>query len=167
VILAIALLTNFVYCSTALCGLNEWTTSLTFLRHDLPLRLNAALATIDAELPPGSKLLLVGQAAVFHVRHEILYNTVFNPETIEQLAAGKSPEELHRILKALGITHVYVDWKEINRHRAPGGYSFTNFVTPARFADWIRAGVLGHPVPIKLENRSKRIALEQELYPVQ
>ena len=38
VILAIALVTSFVYCSTALCGLNEWTGSLTFLRRDLPLQ---------------------------------------------------------------------------------------------------------------------------------
>jgi len=166
VILAIALVTSFVYCSTALCGLNEWTGSLTFLRRDLPLRLNTPLAATDAELPPGAKILLVGQAAVFHVRHEILYNTVFNPETIELLAAGKSPQEFHQTLKERGITHVYVDWKEINRHRAPAGYGFTDFVTPERFAAWVQARVLDRPVPIALEDHRARIALEQELYPV-
>jgi hypothetical protein len=157
VILTIACVTSFFYCSTALCGLNDWTGNLTFLRRDLPRRLNAPLATIDAELPPGAKILLVGQAAVFHVGHEILYNTVFNPETIELLAADGRPQEFHQILKDRGITHVYIDWKEINRHRAAGGYGFTEFVTPERFAAWVHAGVLDRAVPV---------ALEQELYRV-
>src|SRR5208283_6188200 len=92
-IIAIALLTSLVHCSSALCGLNEWTGSLTFLRSDVPRRLNKPLAIIDRELPAGTRVLLVGQAAVFHMNHQILYNTVFNPEIIETLASGKSPEE--------------------------------------------------------------------------
>ncbi|MGZ3388848.1 MAG: hypothetical protein ACXVCF_04590, partial [Isosphaeraceae bacterium] len=63
-------------------------------------------------------------------------------------------------------THVYVDWKEINRHRAPAGYGFTDFVTPERFAAWVQARVLDRPVPIALEDHRARIALEQEIYPV-
>jgi hypothetical protein len=156
-ILTIALVCNFIDCTTALTGLNEWTGSLTFLRRDLPRRLNPPLAAIDAELPPGAKILLVGQAAVFHVGHDVLYNTVFNPETIELLAADKSPAEFHRILIDRGITHIYVDWKEINRHRAPAGYGFTDFVTPQRFAGWVSSGVLDRPVPV---------GHEQELYRV-
>ncbi len=54
--------------------------------------LNPPLARLDAELPPGAKVLLVGQAAVFHLDHPIVYNTVFNRETIETLARGRSPE---------------------------------------------------------------------------
>jgi len=153
-ILTIALVCNFIDCTTALTGLNEWTGSLTFLRRDLPRRLNPPLAAIDAELPPGAKILLVGQAAVFHVGHDVLYNTVFNPETIELLAADKSPAEFHRTLIDRGITHIYVDWKEINRHRAPAGYGFTDFVTRERFAGWVSAGVLERP---------SRIGQEQEL----
>ncbi len=166
VILAIALVTSFVYCSTALCGLNEWTGNLAFLRRDVPRRLNPPLAAIDTVLPPDARILLVGQAAVFHVGHEILYNTVFNPETIELLAAGKSPQAFHQALKDRGITHVYVDWKEINRYRSPGNYGFTDFVTPERFAAWVRAGVLDRPEPIALADPRPRIAPEQELYPV-
>lgn len=165
-ILAIALVCNFTDCSTALTGLNEWTGNLAFLRRDVPRRLNPPLAAIDRVLPPDARILLVGQAAVFHVGHEILYNTVFNPETIELLAAGKSPQEFHQTLKDRGVTHVYVDWKEINRHRAPAGYGFTDFVTPERFAAWIQEGVLDRPVPLALEDHAGRLALEQELYPV-
>ena len=157
VILALGLLCNFIDCTTALTGLNEWTGNLVLLRRDLPRRLNPPLAAIDEMLPPDARILLVGQAAVFHVNHPILYNTVFNPETIEQLASGKTPEAFRQILRDQGITHIYVDWKEIKRHRDPAGYGFTDFVTPQRFADWVAAGVLGRPLPI---------GAEQELYAV-
>jgi hypothetical protein len=156
-ILAFALLCNFIDCSTALSGLNEWTGSLAHLRKDIPRRLNRPLAAIDRMLPPQAKVLLVGQAAVFHVDHQILYNTVFNPETIERLASGKTPEAFHRILKERGITHVYVDWKEVKRHRDPAGYGFTDFVTRERFADWVATGVLDRPMLVDSE---------QELYAV-
>ena len=43
-------------------------------------------------LPPGSPpVLLVGQAAVFHLNRPIVYNTVFDDETIETLARGRGP----------------------------------------------------------------------------
>ena len=86
-----ALLGNFVHCTTALTGLNEWTGNLALLRNRCPGRLNPPLAAIDRELPPNAKILLVGSAAVFHVNHTVLYNTVFTPETIEVLAAGENP----------------------------------------------------------------------------
>lgn len=158
-VLALGVATNLAYASTALAGLNEWTGDLEFLRSDMPRRLNAPLAAIDAELPADAKVLLVGQAAVFHLRHPILYNTVFNPEIIEDLAAGRSPEEFHRILRDLGITHVYVDWKEIRRHRDPAGYGFTDFVTPERFAAWTAAGILSGPTPIGVEQDLYRVRI--------
>ena len=98
---------------------------------DIPRRLNAPLAAIDTELPDSARVLLVGQAAIFHLNHRVDYNTVFNQETIETLAAGKTPERLRRALQEQHLTHIYVDWKEIQRHRQPGGYGFTDFVTPA------------------------------------
>jgi hypothetical protein len=88
---------------------------------------------------------MVGQAAVFHLDHDVFYNTVFNPEIIEQLAKGKTPAEFQRALEQRQVTHIYVDWKEISRHREPGGYGFTDFVVPDRFAAWVAAGVLAPP----------------------
>jgi hypothetical protein len=146
--MAIALLTSLVHCSTALCGLNEWTGSLTALRIDVPRRLNKPLATIDRELPADARILSVGQAAIYHMNHQVLYDTVFNPEIVETLASGKTPEEFRSNLKHRGITHIYVDWKEIARHRAPSGYGFTDFVTRERFADWVKSGVLGPPTAV-------------------
>jgi len=156
-ILAIGMLTNFTYISTALAGLNEWTGDLAFLRRDMPRRLNAPLARLDAELPAESRILLVGQAAVFHVNHSVFYNTVFNDETIETLAKGKSPGEFRESLRQRGVTHVYIDWKEIERHRQPGGYGFTDYVTRARAAGWVRDGVLSAP---------RLLGTDQELYRV-
>ncbi|MFI5459880.1 MAG: ArnT family glycosyltransferase [Isosphaerales bacterium] len=144
-ILTIALVMNLTYITTALAGLNEWTGDLVFLRRNVPERWNRPLARLDTELPEDARPLLVGQAAVFHLNHAVTYNTVFNPETIELLASGKTPDEFRRALHERKLTHVYVDWKEIQRHRQPGGYGFTDFVTPDRFALWVAAGVLEGP----------------------
>jgi hypothetical protein len=145
-LLILGLWMNAAYCTTTLAGLNEWMSDLTKLRTSVPKRLNAPLARLDAELPPGSKPLLVGQAAVFHLNRPIVYNTVFNEETIETLAKGRSPGEFHEELRKLGVTHVYVDWSEINRYRSPGNYGFTPFVTYEFFQNLVNAGVLEPPV---------------------
>jgi 4-amino-4-deoxy-L-arabinose transferase-like glycosyltransferase len=144
-VFAAVLVANFADISTVLTGLNEWTGDLVAMRKAIPRALNKPLARLDAELPQGARTLLVGQAAVFHLNHPVVYNTVFNRETIELLAAGKSSPEFARALKDAGLTHIYVDWKEIERHRKPGGYGFTDFVTRERFATWVKDGVLGPP----------------------
>ena len=134
-----------LHITTALAGLNEWTGDLVFLRRDIPRRWNAAMARMDTELPPDARPLWSVRRPCSISNHKVAYNTVFNPETIEQLAKGKTADEFRRALEERNLTHVYVDWKEIGRHREPGGYGFTDFVTPARFADWVAAGVLGPP----------------------
>jgi hypothetical protein len=156
-VVAFGLFANATYVTTALAGLNEWTADLVLLRRDLPRRWNGPMARMDSELPDAARPLMIGQAAVFHLNHTVAYNTVFNPETIELLANGKSAEELRRGLEARKLTHVYVDWKEIGRHREPGGYGFTEFVTRDRFAGWVAVGVLSPP---------RKMGPEQELYTV-
>ena len=154
-IMTIALLTNLTYISTALAGLNEWTGDLVLLRRDIPRSWNAPLSRLDRELPPNAHPLLVGQAAVFHLDHTVSFNTVFDPEIIEVMASGKSDEEFREGLHRRKLTHVYVDWKEIQRHRQPGGYGFTEFVQPWRFAHWVAVGILERPL---------HLGTEQELY---
>jgi hypothetical protein len=66
-------------------------------------------------------------------------------------------DDLRRSLAAMNLTHIYVDWKEIRRHREPGGYGFTDFVERARFAGWVAAGVLEPAV---------EMGPEQELYAI-
>jgi hypothetical protein len=76
------------------------------LRRDVPRSWNPPMARMDAELPVDARALLVGQAAVFDLDHIVVYNTVFNPETIEQLAKGKTAEEFRRALEERKVTHV-------------------------------------------------------------
>lgn len=157
VLLALTIVTNMAYASTALTGLNDWTDDLLVLRTHVPEMLNAPLARLDAELPPGAKVLLVGQAAVFHLRHPIVYNTVFDHETIEVLTRGRTPAEIRRVLAERGVTHVYVDWFEIDRYRSPGNYGFTPYVTPELFAGLVASRVLEGP---------ESLGARQELYRV-
>ena len=156
-VLTIATVSNFVYCSTALAGLNEWTGDLTAMRTSVPKMLNPALARLDAELPDGAKPLLVGQAAVFHLAHPVVYNTVFDRDTFEAIDRERSPDEVRSELARRGITHIFVDWFEIERYRSPGNYGFTPYVTPDRFERLVRAGVIGEP---------KALGARQELFEV-
>jgi hypothetical protein len=144
-VLGLCVVSNFAYISTALAGLNEWTGELGTLRTSVPEMLNRPLARLDAELPAGAKVLLVGQAAVFHFRHDVVYNTVFNRDTIETLTRGRTPEQTRGELRRLGVTHVYVDWFEIERYRSPGNYGYTDYVQPALFERLVDAGVLERP----------------------
>lgn len=156
-LISVAYLTNLSYSTTALAGLNEWTADLEVLRSEVPRMLNAPLAQLDQDLPPDARPLLVGQAAVFHLNHRVVYNTVFDDETFETFARDASPEQVRDALTRLGITHIYVDWREIERYRSPGNYGFTPFVVPAEFERLVKAGVLDRPTSL---------GEQQELYRV-
>lgn len=144
-VMAAGIGSNLVYCSTALAGLNDWTSDLGSLRRSVPAMLNPPLARLDIELPEGARPLLIGQAAVFHLNHRALYNTVFDDDRFEAVARGRSPDEIRAGLARLGVTHIYVDWSEIRRYQSPGNYGFTPFVTREVFDRLVEAGVLRVP----------------------
>jgi hypothetical protein len=141
----ICLLSNWIYCSTALAGLNEWTTPLERLWKSVPERLYPASVAVDRSMTADDKALLVGQAAVFYWEGPILYNTVFDHERIETIAQGKNSAQIKETLKELGVTIVFVDWPEIERYRSPGNYGFTSFVTREFFDGLVKDGVLNRP----------------------
>lgn len=145
VYVVLCLVSNWIYCSSALAGLNEWTKPLATLWKSVPNRLYPASVLVDGSLQNTDCVLLVGQAAVFYWEHPIRYNTVFNREGIEIMASGKDSAEVHKSLKNNGITHVFVDWSEITRYRRPGNYGFTDFVTEGFFEGLVKAGVLSDP----------------------
>jgi hypothetical protein len=134
-----------VLVTTDLCGPVRWTERLDVLRREVPAEVNPSLARLDAILPPDARVLLIGQASVFHLRANVLYNTVFDDDRFEQLARGQTPAQVLARLHEAGITHLYVDWSEIARYRQPGNYGFTDFETPERFASLVRDGVLSPP----------------------
>ena len=143
-ILAISLLSNLVYDSSILAGFNEWTGDLNVLRRDLPERLNRPLATLDARLPPDARVLLVGQASVFHLSasDRLQHGLQRGDDRGAGDRQGRG-RPCGRRSATVQLTHIYVDWKEIQRHRQPGGYGFTEFVTRERFAGWVAAGTPG------------------------
>jgi hypothetical protein len=163
-IVATGVFLGLAYSWTDLVGLNDWTADLGRLRTSVPRQLNPELARLDAMLPPDAKPLLIGQAAVFHMNHPVVYNTVFDDEVFETIAKDRTPENVGRELARRGITHVYVDWHEIARHRKPGGYGYTEFVQPEQFERLTRAGVLGPPLVLDAEDR--RLEGRRVLYEV-
>ncbi|REK12351.1 MAG: hypothetical protein DWQ37_12365 [Planctomycetota bacterium] len=87
-------------------------------------------------------LLLVGDAEPFNLAMPTTYNTVFDTNIFEQLARDKSPEQVRQALEDRGITHIYVDWPEIERYRQPGNYGITDFLQRDLFDALVKAGVL-------------------------
>lgn len=148
VLLGLVTATNLVFLTTPLCGPTEWMADLNRLRREAMESATPALARLDAALPDGSTTLVIGQAGVFSIDHSILYNTVFNRERLAEIIAGRSPAEIADELRRQGITHVYVDWSEIERHRKPGGYGFSPVVTRTLFEDLVSSRVLTPPVPM-------------------
>lgn len=153
----LSVVTNASYTSTALTGLNEWTAELGDLRKRVPRMANPGLAQLDAALPRGAKVLLAGQAAVFHLDRPVVYNTVFDREIFETLAKGKTPAQVAEGLRALGVDYVYVDWQSIERFRSPFNYGFTDFITAAEFDRLVRAGVLDRPEPLGAQGELYRV----------
>ena len=150
VLLFLSIATNLAYSTTALTGLNEWTSDLTKLRDSVPVMLNPSLHQLDTDpaFASNKKVLMVGQAAVFHVNRPIVYNTVFDEEIFEQVAKGQTPEAVRERLSKLDIGWIYVDWRDIERFRSPGNYGFTDFIRPAEFDRLVKAGVLEPPVAL-------------------
>jgi len=79
------------------------------------------------KLPPGSRLLLVGEATAFYFPHDTLYATAFDAhplaELARQVADGRiTLQEAWRRLRERGVTHVWVNWGEIRRLALTYGY---------------------------------------------
>jgi 4-amino-4-deoxy-L-arabinose transferase-like glycosyltransferase len=108
-------------------------------------------------LPRETKVLCVGEAALFHARFSYVYNTVFDRSLFEhwffeRSASGEKNlrpvEEIRATLRQHGITHVLVNWSEILRYREPGSYGYTDVAHPSRFAELQAAGVFGESMAL-------------------
>jgi len=117
------------------------------------------LVTLNEQLPPGSRVLAVGDAEMFEARFPVAYNTVFDHCLLEQWLSvpaetgehgpggprrvWRSAAEVKAELSRRGITHIYVNWLEILRYRSPGNYGYTAFIEPRRFDELRQLGVIG------------------------
>ena len=148
VLLAGSIGVNLTLCSTELAGPTAWTGDLATVREQTARDGTPSLARLDELLPADAYPLVIGQAGTFGLRHRPVYNTVFNQDLFESMAQGQPLHRLAERLTERGITHVYVDWGEIDRYRSSGNYGFTDFETPALFDALVREGLLGPGTPV-------------------
>lgn len=143
---------NFAFMTTSLCGYNAYLLDLNRAAEQTARITAPEVVTLNSLLPPGSKVLCVGEAELFDARFPYVYNTVFDVSIFEEWCgvpdssggAARRPlkpaAEIRQIFREQGITHVFVNWQEILRYRLTYGY--TDFVTPRRFQELQAAGVL-------------------------
>ncbi|MBX7168481.1 MAG: phospholipid carrier-dependent glycosyltransferase [Pirellulales bacterium] len=146
--LAAGLWGNLVFATSGVSGWNRYFAPLAELRSAPERRPEPWHRWIDQHVPEGEAVLLVGDAAVYDFRVPVFYNTTFDPSLLEQWAAGHTAEEFRGELERRRITHVLVNWAEIDRYRSPGNYGFSDFVTRERFEQWVREGVLEPLAPL-------------------
>lgn len=111
------------------------------------------------QLGPDQVVLFVGEAKVFNAEFPVIYNTVFDEDLFTQWTAEADPRlpdkelsmkparEIAEKLKAEHIAYVYVNWAEVLRYRMPWSYGYTDYVTPRRFDQLVKEGVLQPPLP--------------------
>jgi len=144
-LLIVGLAANFI---TITCGLgadNRFFASYETLRRD-PERTDSWHVWLDENVPPGKKVILVGDAQPFDLEVPSIYSTTFDVSPFELWVYGKTPEAVNKKFAEEGISHVYVRWDEIRRYQSPGNYGFSIAIAPSLFQDMIDAGILGEPI---------------------
>ncbi|MCA9028017.1 MAG: hypothetical protein KDA86_22595 [Planctomycetaceae bacterium] len=150
-VVALSLLFNLGYITTPLAGFNGFLMEQSSARRQAITPSMALLNEMD--LPDDARVLFVGEAQVFDAEFDNVYNTVFDvslfqewlsatPELPDGEQSLKTADEIRSTLRDHGITHVFVNWQEVLRYRAPGSYGYTEFVTPQRFRELVEMGVL-------------------------
>ncbi len=158
-LVGLAVTYNFGFITTPLCGFNGYLIDLHAAR-ELTETPSVTVAK-KLDLPPGSKVLFIGEAALFDADFPYVYCTVFDQNLFELWTAEKTGpdswqlrprEEILQDLRKQGITHLFVSWNEILRYRTT--YGFTNYVTPERFRELEQLGIIKSiPLPVEAEFR--------------
>jgi hypothetical protein len=149
---------NLAFVTSGLCGYNAYLLDLNRAREQTAEITAPEIALLNRSLPPGSKVLCVGEAEVFDARFPVIYNTVFDRSIFQEwcgqpepgVPAGewklREPQAIREEFARAGVTHVFVNWQEILRYRLTYGY--TDFVTPAHFARLQQLEILGPAWPV-------------------
>tara|TARA_R110001592_G_scaffold31886_3_gene111925 strand:+ start:56633 stop:58981 length:2349 start_codon:yes stop_codon:yes gene_type:complete len=176
-----AVLFNLCIITSGLGGNNAYLDDFTYARNFTGNLTAPEIEVLNKmQLDPNQVVLFVGEAKVFNANFPVIYNTVFDEDIFQQWTAQPDPElpdkelsmkparEIEAKLKAEHIAYVYVNWAEILRYRIPGSYGYTDYVTPQRFQQLVKEGVLQPPLPnkysyLKFETmaENKRTEIEQ------
>jgi hypothetical protein len=157
--LLVGLLYNLAYVcwpmplAIVLAGDNRWLAPLEMLRRDPPSelapvsRINADIRWLNEHVPPGRRVLCIGEAAVFDLHMPPYYHTCFDDCLLVEWTAGKSAAERRQTLHQRDVAFVYVDWQEIERYRSPGNYGFDPRFSRTLLDELVAQRVLGPPLP--------------------
>jgi len=86
---------------------------------------------MNKNLPPPAKVLYVGEARVALARHAVAWATAFDQHPLTGMTQrAKTPEELLYLMRERGISHVYINFSELQRLGMNYGY--------LQDADWLR-----------------------------
>ena len=117
-----------------------------------PSRVSSVHRYLNATVPAGKRVLLVGDAQPFDLEVPALYHTCFDPCIFEGWMRDRSADQRREVLEKHQISHVFFDWGEIARYRSPGNYGFTDWVTPELvWEELVREQGILRPVPLDLE----------------
>jgi hypothetical protein len=104
-----------------------------------PSRVHPAHRYLNTKVAPDGCVLLVGGAQPFDLELRVLYNTCFDESIFDRLFKNRTRRQRRDALREHGITHVLVNWSEIDRYRSPGNYGFTDYVTRSLVRDELAA----------------------------
>jgi hypothetical protein len=123
------------------------------------------LLWLNEHAPPESRVMIVGNGEVYDLTMPLDYATVFDRSNLEQLAQGRTSDEVHRRLVERGISMLLVDWEWIARYREPDNYGYSDFVEPRVFERLMRDGVL-EPTELGPPGRPGEWPIQMEIYRV-
>ena len=157
--LVVGLGTSLIYVTSHEVTYNSFFVSLDRTRQD-PGRVSGWHLILNSNVPPGCKVLSVGDAQVFDFEVPVIYNTVFDGSEVASICEDRPADQIASELLRRNISHVFVDWREIRRYRQPGNYGgIPDFVTKEFFQTLVQKRVLDMPWQMFLMP-------EQEVYPV-
>ena len=154
----LCVLFNLAFIATPYCGLNAWLADYDEVWDTAQLTSGTIRSVNAMDLPPGSKVLCVGEAQVFDARFPLVYNTVFDVSIFEQWCSAnesdiapadqplKPADQIRQKLINEGVTLILVNWAEIIRYRMTYGYA--DFVAPRRFAELLQKGIVTPGPPL-------------------
>lgn len=167
-----AFLFNLGIATSGLSGYNAYLSDLNYARKFAVSMTGPEIMQLNQmNLGPKEVVLSVGDAELFYAEFPVVYSTVFDHEVFKQwtskpepdvpdkLLVMKSAQEIREKLRAEHIAYIYVNWAEVLRYRP--SYGFTDYVTPNRFTQLVKEGVLKQPLPNRssyrrLDSFSKR-----------
>lgn len=122
---------------------------------DTPDGMLGPVAFLNDRLPEGSRVLIVGDAAVLYVETPYAYATTWDTSPmLEVIRAHEEPAQWTGALKEMGFTHVYADLSEMDR-LALSGWS-----DPMLDAGWVMNWMADYAKPLYRDEPGNRLIFE-------